>query len=690
MDVFQLRERLIGDYAAYASSFININDKRVRETVSKATKAGAFWPEPLIQLNPSFQPGAWISDLVRDNTLHSECDSIFRVGKQRGENRAMRLHQHQLDAVQIASQGHNYVLTTGTGSGKSLSYIVPIVDHVLRNGSGRGIQAIIVYPMNALANSQEGELQKFLTHGYDVPPVTFAKYTGQEKDEQRQAIIAQPPDILLTNYVMLELLLTRTKEQRLIEQAHGLRFLVLDELHTYRGRQGADVALLVRRVRDRLVGNDALQVVGTSATLASGGSYDEQRAEVARVATQLFGATVQAEHIIGETLQRASDEPDMNDPAYLEALRHAVEALDTPTIYADFVAHPLSRWIESVFGVQRDDESNRLIRSQPQSIVTAANLLSEQTGLSAETCSHAIERWLMAGYEAESHPETGLSPFAFRLHQFISPGDAVYASIEPEDTRYLTVHGQHYAPESDKGKVLHPLVFCRECGQEYYSVRLIHGSENERSRVTPRDFRDHLDDEDSQAGYLFIDSDDPWPDDADKIIKRLPDDWLEDTPGGPRIRKGRQKWLPRNVRVLANGQEDSEGQPATYIPSEFRFCLHCGVSYAPRQNDFGKLATLSSEGRSSATTILSMSTILKLREGGEDDPHRLPERARKLLSFFEPLMPLEPEQMASLQAALKRAIEARYQLEDNELATEPLPAFDDRRLILFQLSRSVA
>ena len=73
-----------------------------------------------------------------------------------------------------------------------MAYIVPIVDHVLRNGKGNGIQAIVVYPMNALCNSQYGELEKFLCHGYPAgqEPVRFAKYTGQESDEQKQAIIA--------------------------------------------------------------------------------------------------------------------------------------------------------------------------------------------------------------------------------------------------------------------------------------------------------------------------------------------------------------------------------------------------------------------------------------------------------------------------------------------------------------------
>lgn len=102
-----------------------------------------------------------------------------------------------------------------------------------------GVKAIIVYPMNALANSQVGELEKFLRFGYGdgKEPVTFARYTGQERGEQRAAILRNPPDILLTNYVMLELMLTRPEERRkLVEAAKGLEFLVLDELHTYRGR----------------------------------------------------------------------------------------------------------------------------------------------------------------------------------------------------------------------------------------------------------------------------------------------------------------------------------------------------------------------------------------------------------------------------------------------------------------------
>jgi ATP-dependent helicase YprA (DUF1998 family) len=308
MNIFDFRNRLIGDYASYIKSFIQIRDPHISNFVQGKLQEGVLWPEPLIQLNPLFARGESIDELVAQGVLHRECARIFRKDKSEDDykGRPLRLHQHQSEAIRFARSGASYVLTTGTGSGKSLAYIIPIVNYVLRNGGGRGIQAIVVYPMNALANSQQKELEKFLLLGYPNKkgPVTFERYTGQEKDEERQRIIANPPDILLTNYVMLELILTRSTERRLIA-SNSLQFLVLDELHTYRGRQGADVALLVRRVRDRLAASE-LQCVGTSATLAGAGTYEERQAGVAAMASQVFGTTVKPEHVIGETLVRTT------------------------------------------------------------------------------------------------------------------------------------------------------------------------------------------------------------------------------------------------------------------------------------------------------------------------------------------------------------------------------------------------
>lgn len=118
-----------------------------------------MWPEPWLALNPAFQAGGTVSDLVASGLLHPSCVEIFRARTTDDPlGREISFHRHQTDAIEIASRRESYVLTTGTGSGKSMAYIVPIVDRVIRDGSGQGVRAIVVYPMNALANSQKGEL----------------------------------------------------------------------------------------------------------------------------------------------------------------------------------------------------------------------------------------------------------------------------------------------------------------------------------------------------------------------------------------------------------------------------------------------------------------------------------------------------------------------------------------------------
>ncbi|HZY42248.1 MAG TPA: DEAD/DEAH box helicase, partial [Anaerolineae bacterium] len=545
MDVFDFRNHLIDDYAAYINSFINVQDARIAQYIQESLKAGRLWPEPLIQLNPAFEPGDWVDELVQQHVLHAECSQIFRRDKDKpdhpGLGRPLRLHKHQSDAIRVAQTGANYVLTTGTGSGKSLAYIVPIVNHVLRRGSGKGVQAIVVYPMNALANSQEGELTKFLKLGYPdgQGPVTFARYTGQESDETRQQIIANPPDIILTNYVMLELILTRPIERKLIESAQGLRFLVLDELHTYRGRQGADVALLVRRTRDALAAPN-LQCIGTSATLAGVGTYDEQRAEVAAVASHLFGAPVRPEQIIGETLRRSTPARDLADPTYVAELTTRVQdaGYDPAQHYEQFVADPLSIWIESLVGVAAEPVSGRMIRAQPRAIEGdegAAQALSDLTGVAVDRCARAIQANLLAGYACTPNPETGFSPFAFKLHQFISRGDTVYASLEAEAERHITLYGQHYVP-GDRSTVLLPLVFCRECGQEYYCVKASEDPNTGTRWFEARDLGDHANDENGEAGFIYFSTADPWPQDAQAVLDRVPEDWVEDYRDGRRLR----------------------------------------------------------------------------------------------------------------------------------------------------------
>ena len=150
---------------------------------------------------------------------------------------------------------------------------------------------------------------------------------------------------------MLELIMTRflPTDVAVRDHAAGLRFLVLDELHTYRGRQGADVAMLVRRVRQRF--NENLLCIGTSATMASEGDAESRAKVVARVATRLFGVEVAPANIITETLHPVTAD---NAPIDRSALGAAIAAgVPAESSAADLAAHPVAAWIGTKAGVGR-------------------------------------------------------------------------------------------------------------------------------------------------------------------------------------------------------------------------------------------------------------------------------------------------------------------------------------------------
>jgi len=647
MNVFEMREGLVRDYGSFVRSFVDITDQRIGEVVEKAFGESMLWPSPLVQLNPSFEPGGMIDDLVDDGMLHETCRDVFRIkylDNPQDLGRPMRLHKHQDEAIRVARLGANYVLTTGTGSGKSLSYIIPIVDHVLRNGTGKGIQAIVVYPMNALANSQLGELKKFLETGacHGRPPVKVRRYTGQESREERQEICDNPPDVILTNYVMLELILTRVNEKAMVRAAKGLRFLALDELHTYRGRQGADVAMLCRRLRDQLESPN-LQYVGTSATIAGPGTLAEQRREIARVASDLFGAAVRPESVIGETLRRATPYGDTAHPEFLKALsQRVVGNAAPPAEHGAFLADPLSSWIESTFGVVRAQSEDRLVRATPKTVDEAAAALALLTRTEPAQAGKLITDQLMAGYD-KARDASGRPAFAFRLHQFLSRGDTVYATLEQEDKRLITAEAQKTSPQNEKA-LLYPLVFCRECGQEYYSVTRVEESPNE-IRFEPRDLGDLSKSDDIQPGYLYLstDSKKAWPiadPDSQEILERVPDDWKEIRKDTEFLRRNRVPQLPQHVDVGVDGHANPEGQSCHFVSNPFNFCLACSVSYSGRRGaDRPVLGEVGFGARSSATTLIATSAITYLKKKSH-----LPTQAQKLLSFTD------NRQDASLQA----------------------------------------
>lgn len=636
LDAFELRDDVVNAYREYVEGFIRIRDARVREEVDRSFEAGEPWPDPWVQINPTYRSDADVDRLIEEGTFSPEIRPVFTAPDGRG----WKFYAHQVAAFERAAAGRSYVMTTGTGSGKSMTYIAPIIDHVLRtkNGPGdAGIRAIVVYPMNALANSQLEELRKFLPGGslHDAvgeddildpakvsAPVTYARYTGQEGSGFRKAIIERPPDILLTNYVMLELLLTRVHDRSLLADADRLRFVVLDELHTYRGRQGADVALLMRRLthgagRDR--GADLhgkLIFVGTSATMASDGTPAEQRSTVAGVASKLFGSTVAGDDVIGETVVRVTD----GSPVGGEELRSSLRSGWNPhEDFETFAADPLARWVESRIGVAPDAEGVQR-RAVPGQLRVLADELAELTGVDWDVCLESVRKVISNG-DTIQVPGAGRAAFPFRLHQFVSRGEEVYASLEAPDVRYLTLEEQQYVP-GDRSRSLYNLAFCRECGADYHPVERVSDSKG-RVHYASREIGTRLDSFGGRLGYLYLGAgDDRWPrsEGSDRyrdpsVLDRVPVEWvIEDRDGGPVVDPDRRKLLPEPVFVDGNGVEMEQGYgvPAAFLP-RFRFCVVCGVEYGPNvTSDLAKLGRLGMSGRSTATTMLTLAALRHL------------------------------------------------------------------------------
>lgn len=415
-----------------------------------------------------------------------------------------------LDRGTGAADPQPTLVTTGTGSGKTEAFLYPILDHVLRakRQGVSGTKALLLYPMNALANDQAQRLARLLTSRASLAGVTAGLYTGQQGPKRttvsadslitdRSVLQSSPPDILLTNYKMLDQLLLRQADGRLWSaSATSLQYLVLDEFHTYDGAQGTDVAMLLRRLglALRAHGRDGdgplagVTPIATSATLGDGGDS----AAMLSFAETVFGVPFAEDAVVTES-RLTVDEWVGESPALelatpidgavlVDALRAAANGCErdpepavlaaavVPTLFedaptarpADLVrAHPLTR---------------RLLAACTEATSLAAVARAVLPEAPAGDAQAALE--IYVGLLSHLRATEGLDMPSVELHLWVreltridreaAPAPAFAWSDDGGVPVGADVDGDGSAPTQP----VFPALYCRHCGRSGWGVTL--------------------------------------------------------------------------------------------------------------------------------------------------------------------------------------------------------------------------
>lgn len=639
MDILQIHKNIVSDYKDYVHSFLNISNKKIAKFIEEELDSGGLWPDPILQFNPSYDGNIPIQKVVEDIPgLHPDVAQFFK---------GFELYTHQVEALELGAADKNFIVTSGTGSGKSLTYIATIFNKVLKSPSQKGVQAIIVYPMNALVNSQLEELRKFeknylkhhLPAGIVIEeegkssleiieeyrakssksfPISYAIYTGQEDEIERERIRKDPPDILLTNYMMLELILTRYKEEGLRSAIfNNLSHLVFDELHTYRGRQGADVGMLIRRIKSRC--RNPVVSIGTSATMVSGeGTPETQKKEVADVGTSIFGDKFTPNQIIGETLKRSTNGKVPFKSDLIEAVNNGVDKNDG---VEKLISHPSLIWLELNGALEKDGASYK--RIIPKTLEELKQLFADETGLDFSVVNnHLNDVVLWLGEVNKRAGDDHKTVLPYKLHQFISQSGALYSTLFLNE---LALDD----PLPKKDKPVFPIVFSRHSGHEFLCVRKI-PSEN---RVEPREHGEVNEDEDKDFNEGFIVfGEDLW--DGKSDIEMLPDSWYRVNKDGKiKVDKKKKPFIPSIIYVNEQGKtstSEKDGfKQGWFVPAKMLYDPTAGIVHDSRTKDYAKFFQLGAEGRSTATTITTFTTLLRLADAN------VPYEDQKILSFTD-------------------------------------------------------
>ena len=268
-------------YITTAAPVSQARAPRLSAAIAEACAEAGLVKGPFVESIPDFEKGGSIAQMVEDRVLDGTWTRL--TSSEEGRRLFERpLHIHQTAAI---GRDENYLVATGTGSGKTEAFLIPVLDDLVRQEdlARPGVRVVLVYPLNALANDQMHRIARLLFRDLGDPGITLGRFTGQVRsgavraDEEtrliatptfqgnfpdarkvpgnwllsRQEMLERPPHILVTNYAMLEHILLLPRNRALLRNA-DLRWIVLDEIHTYSGAQAIEVAFLLRKLKARL------------------------------------------------------------------------------------------------------------------------------------------------------------------------------------------------------------------------------------------------------------------------------------------------------------------------------------------------------------------------------------------------------------------------------------------------------
>lgn len=622
---------LIAQYRSFIKSSYRLADPKLRVQFEEhVDHREVLVKGPYVTLARDFAEGQTLSQLLASGCGHP---GLSRFNWPFGSS---TLYAHQEKTLRAVETGRNAIVKTGTGSGKTEAFLLPVLSGVLRlkDRGVAGTKAILLYPMNALANDQLLRLRNLFRDSNTG--VSFALYTGDSETvapalgeplighelTRREEIRRNPPDILLTNYKQLEFLLIRKADRTLFTP--GLRFVVLDEIHSYRGALATELACLLRRLKARCgLQKGELRAIGTSATVSQDAGGDEA---LARFATDLFDEAFDPLDIIGELYRETPIAAPPYDPPLVQ-LSDAEVAFFTQTDEAGLVrlaeklcgrkappTGPTNQRLHTLLSGNLFIRALSEVAQVPRTFKELAGVLRERLPSLSEACDETIERLveaylLLGSYGDDDHPPL-LRP---KLHTFFHGVYDVGLCMNP-GCRKLATDGSDRC--SGCGSAVRPAVLCRTCGQDFVKVRF----DPDHSEQTLAD-EDFLSDEETAfiTPRLVGDRSD---DDADE------DDEPEQVARGRRRQTAAQKRLRQQYVDHVRGvvfETEPEGVPRENLSLQYILrgrgstCPVCNSRY-PR----GDILTLLRTGVASSVSVL-----------GTHHLDKVPEQERKLLIFAD-------------------------------------------------------